>query len=117
GYIATDIVARYRRMQGYNVLHPMGYDAFGLPAEQFAVEHGVHPRVTTENNIGNMTRQLKMLGLSYDWDRCLATTDVDYYEWTQWIFLKIYNSWFNPVLKQARPVSELLSDLQRGKFL
>src|SRR3982750_4550080 len=81
GYIATDIVARYKRMQGFNVLHPMGYDAFGLPAEQFAVEHGVHPRVTTETNIANMTRQLKRLGLSYDWDRCFATTDVGYYKW------------------------------------
>ena len=75
GYIATDIVARYKRMTGHNVLHPMGYDAFGLPAEQFAVEHGVHPKVTTDKNIANMTRQLKRLGLSYDWDRCIATTD------------------------------------------
>ena len=96
GYIATDIVARYKRMRGYNVLHPMGYDAFGLPAEQYAVEHGVHPRVTTEANIANMERQLKRLGLSYDWDRRLATTDVGYYSWTQWIFLQLYNSWSTP---------------------
>jgi leucyl-tRNA synthetase len=117
GYIATDIVARFRRMQGFNVLHPMGYDAFGLPAEQFAVEHGVHPRVTTENNIANMTRQLKMLGLSYDWDRCLSTTDVDYYKWTQWIFLQVYNSWYDPMQKKARPISELISGLENERIL
>ena len=86
GYIATDIVARYKRMRGFNVLHPMGFDAFGLPAEQFAVEHGVHPRVTTEQNIATLVRQLKLLGFSYDWGR-VATTDAGYYRWTQWIFL------------------------------
>ncbi|NNF02971.1 MAG: leucine--tRNA ligase [Rhodothermales bacterium] len=107
GYIATDIVARYKRMRGVNVLHPMGFDAFGLPAEQFAVEHGVHPRVTTERNIENMLRQLKAVGLSYDWDRTLATTDVDYYKWTQWIFLKLYNSWYDEDEKRARPITEL----------
>ncbi len=112
GYIATDIVARYKRMRGFNVLHPMGYDAFGLPAEQFAVEHGVHPRVTTEQNIANMTRQLKRLGLSYDWDRCISTTDVDYYKWTQWIFLQLYHSWYDPALKRARPISELRQMLE-----
>jgi leucyl-tRNA synthetase len=107
GYIATDIVARYKRMSGFNVLHPMGFDAFGLPAEQFAVEHGVHPRVTTEKNIDNMLRQLKALGLSYDWDRKLATTDVDYYKWTQWIFLQLFNSWYDEEADTARPISEL----------
>ena len=107
GYIATDIVARYKRMTGFNVLHPMGYDAFGLPAEQFAVEHGVHPRITTQKNIDNMTRQLKQLGLSYDWDRCISTTDTDYYKWTQWIFLQLYNSWFDRAQDKARPISEL----------
>jgi leucyl-tRNA synthetase len=111
GYIATDILARYKRMKGFNVLHPMGYDAFGLPAEQFAVEHGVHPRITTEKNIANMTRQLKRLGLSYDWDRCLSTTDVDYYKWTQWIFLQLYNAWFDPSQNKARPISELMNAL------
>ncbi len=115
GYIATDIFARYKRMIGYNVLHPMGYDAFGLPAEQFAVETGVHPRITTEKNIANMTRQLKRLGLAYDWDRCLATTDVDYYKWTQWIFLQMYNAWFDPAQGsggKARPISELVRLLE-----
>ncbi|PIQ62131.1 MAG: leucine--tRNA ligase [Bacteroidetes bacterium CG12_big_fil_rev_8_21_14_0_65_60_17] len=107
GYIATDIVARYKRMTGHNVLHPMGFDAFGLPAEQFAVEHGVHPRETTEKNIANMVRQLKALGLSYDWDRAIATTDEDYYRWTQWIFLQLYNSWYDVEADRARPISEL----------
>ncbi|MDX1682879.1 MAG: class I tRNA ligase family protein, partial [Phycisphaeraceae bacterium] len=111
GYIATDIVARYKRMRGFNVLHPMGYDAFGLPAEQFAVEHNVHPRVTTERNIDNMTRQLKRLGLSYDWNRELATTDPDYYHWTQWIFVQLFNSWFDPRRNAARPIAELEQDL------
>ncbi len=112
GYIATDIIARYKRMTGHNVLHPMGYDAFGLPAEQFAVEHGVHPRITTEKNIENMTRQLKRLGLSYDWDRCLSTTDPGYYRWTQWIFLQLYHAWFDPVQNQARPIGELVQRLE-----
>lgn len=107
GYIATDIVARYKRMQGFNVLHPMGFDSFGLPAEQFAVEHGVHPRITTEQNIENMHRQLKAIGLSYDWDRRLATTDVDYYRWTQWIFLKLYNSYYDSARDKACPIEEL----------
>ena len=112
GYIATDIVSRYKRMMGYNVLHPMGFDAFGLPAEQFAVEHGVHPRVTTESNIDNMLRQLKSIGLSYDWDRKLSTTDVDYYKWTQWIFLKLFNSWYDTDLDKARPIEELIAKLE-----
>ena len=111
GYIATDIVARYKRMTGHAVLHPMGYDAFGLPAEQFAVEHNVHPAVTTEKNIANMTRQLKELGLSYDWDRCFATTDPGYYRWTQWIFLQLFNSWFDPAQNIARPIDELVQRL------
>lgn len=112
GYIATDIVSRYKRMQGFNVLHPMGFDAFGLPAEQFAVEHGVHPRITTEQNIANMVRQLKQLGLSYDWDRCISTTDVNYYKWTQWIFLQLFNSWFDPTQLKARPIGELVAMLE-----
>ncbi len=116
GYIATDIVARYRRMLGYNVLHPMGYDAFGLPAEQFAVEHGVHPAVTTERNIANMTRQLKRLGLSYDWDRCIATTEPSYYKWTQWIFLQLYNSWYDRAANRARPIADLVNMLENEQL-
>ena len=116
GYIATDIVARYKRMQGFNVLHPMGFDAFGLPAEQFAVEHGVHPRITTEQNIENMVRQLKRLGLSYDWDRAISTTDVDYYKWTQWIFLKLYHSYYDPEANKAKPISELRDALASEKW-
>ena len=112
GYIATDIVSRYKRMMGFNVLHPMGFDAFGLPAEQYAVEHGVHPRETTEANIGNMLRQLKSIGLSYDWDRKLSTTDVDYYKWTQWIFLKLFNSWYDTDQDKARPIEELIGKLE-----
>ena len=115
GYIATDIVARYKRMRGFNVLHPMGFDAFGLPAEQFAVEHGVHPRVTTEKNVDNMLRQLKSLGLSYDWDRKLSTTDVDYYKWTQWIFLQLFNSWYNEEAGTARPIAELEARMARDR--
>ena len=107
GYIATDIVSRYKRMKGFNVMHPMGFDSFGLPAEQYAVEHGVHPRITTEQNIANMLRQLKSFGLSYDWDRSLATTDVEYYRWTQWIFLQLFNSYFDPGANAARPIEEL----------
>jgi leucyl-tRNA synthetase len=112
GYIATDIVARYKRMRGFNVLHPMGFDAFGLPAEQFAVEHGVHPRVTTEQNIANMVRQLKRLGLSYDWQRELATTDVEYYKFTQWIFLQLFNSYMSPRTKRAEPIANLVRLLE-----
>lgn len=112
GYIATDIVARYKRMKGFNVLHPMGFDAFGLPAEQFAVEHGVHPRITTERNIANMLRQLKAIGLSYDWDRSLATTDESYYKWTQWIFVQLYHSYYDEETNRARPISELIKHLE-----
>jgi leucyl-tRNA synthetase len=107
GYTATDILARYRRACGFNVLHPMGWDSFGLPAEQYAVKTGQHPRVTTEANIANFTRQIKSLGFSYDWSRELATTDVDYFKWTQWIFLKLYNSWFNPDTKKAESIETL----------
>jgi leucyl-tRNA synthetase len=107
GYTATDILARYRRACGYNVLHPMGWDSFGLPAEQYAVKTGQHPRVTTEANIANFTRQIKSLGFSYDWTRELATTDVEYFKWTQWIFLKLYNSWFNPETNKAEPIETL----------
>jgi leucyl-tRNA synthetase len=108
GYTATDILARYRRACGFNVLHPMGWDSFGLPAEQYAVKTGQHPRKTTETNIANFTRQIKSLGFSYDWSREIATTDVEYFKWTQWIFLKLYNSWFNPETNKAEPIETLL---------
>jgi leucyl-tRNA synthetase len=107
GYTATDILARYKRAQGFNVLHPMGWDAFGLPAEQYAVKTGQHPRQTTEENIATFKRQIKSLGFSYDWSRELATTDPDYFKWTQWIFVKLYNSWFNPKTNKAEPIETL----------
>ncbi len=107
GYTATDILARYRRALGFNVLHPMGWDAFGLPAEQYAVKTGRHPRKTTEANIATFKRQIQSLGFSYDWSREFATTDPDYFKWTQWIFLKLYNSWFNPKTNKAEPIETL----------
>ncbi|MEX0602397.1 MAG: leucine--tRNA ligase, partial [Bacteroidota bacterium] len=113
GYTATDIVARYRRMKGFNVLHPMGWDAFGLPAERYAMQTNIHPRQTTEENIATFRRQIKMLGLSYDWDREVDTTDPGYYRWTQWIFLKIYNSWYDKRANKARPIEDLEKELGR----
>jgi len=107
GYTATDIYSRFKRMQGFNVMHPMGWDAFGLPAERYAMQTGIHPSVTTQENISTFRRQIKMLGLSYDWSREVNTTDPGYYRWTQWIFLKIYNSWFDVRLGRARHISEL----------
>ncbi|MGD0207239.1 MAG: leucine--tRNA ligase [Verrucomicrobiota bacterium] len=107
GYTATDILARYKRAQGLHVLHPMGWDAFGLPAEQYAVKTGQHPRNTTEANIATFKRQIQSLGFSYDWSRELATTDPDYLKWTQWIFLKLYNTWFNPETNKAEPIETL----------
>jgi len=107
GYTATDILARYKRAYGLHVLHPMGWDAFGLPAEQYAVKTGQHPRQTTEQNIATFKRQIKSLGFSYDWSRELATTDPDYFKWTQWIFLKLYNSWFNLETNKAEPIETL----------
>jgi len=117
GYTATDIVCRYSRQKGFNVLHPMGYDAFGLPAEQYAVEHGVHPRETTIANIANIERQIKMFGFSYDWSRRISTTEPTYYRWTQWIFLQMYNSWYDPTVKAARPIEQLVQKLHSGEIL
>ncbi len=107
GYTATDIVARFARMRGETVLHPMGFDAFGLPAEEHAIKTGEHPRIQTQANIDNFTRQLKMLGFSYDWDRMVATTDEDYFRWTQWIFLVLYDTWFDADTQKGRPIEEL----------
>jgi leucyl-tRNA synthetase len=105
GYTATDIVTRYKRMRGFNVLHPMGWDAFGLPAEQYAIKTGEHPATTTRENVAKFKTQLKRIGFSYDWQREINTTDPRYYKWTQWIFLQIYNSWFNPATNKAEPIS------------
>jgi leucyl-tRNA synthetase len=107
GYTATDILARYKRALGLHVLHPMGWDAFGLPAEQYAIKTGQHPRKTTEQNVATFKRQIKSLGFSYDWSREVNTTDPEYFKWTQWIFLKLYNSWFNPATNKAEPIDTL----------
>jgi leucyl-tRNA synthetase len=122
GYTATDILARYKRALGFNVLHPIGWDAFGLPAEQYAIKTGQHPRKTTEQNVATFKRQIKSLGFSYDWNREIDTTHPRYFKWTQWIFLKIYNSWFNPRTNKAEPIDtlpcppELESDEQKRDF-
>jgi leucyl-tRNA synthetase len=110
GYIASDVYARYMRMNGRTVLHPFGFDAFGLPAEQYAIETGQHPAVTTEENIANMRRQLRRLGLTHDPRREISTADPKYYRWTQWIFLKIFNSWCDPDTGRARPIGELIQE-------
>ncbi|HEY4612583.1 MAG TPA: leucine--tRNA ligase [Bacteroidota bacterium] len=113
GYTATDIYCRYLRMKGSNVLHPIGWDAFGLPAERYAMQTNIHPRITTEQNIATFRRQIKMLGLSYDWSREVDTTAPTYYKWTQWIFLKLYNSWFDPRVRKARPIETLVEELDK----
>jgi len=113
GYTATDILSRYKRMKGFNVLHPIGWDAFGLPAERYAMQTNIHPRATTEQNIATFRRQIKMLGLSYDWSREVDTTDPAYYKWTQWIFLRIYNSWYDTRAHKARPIDTLVDELNR----
>lgn len=118
GYTATDIICRYKRMNGFNVLHPMGWDAFGLPAEQYAIATGVHPEITTKKAIDNFRRQLQRFGFCYDWSREFGTIDPDYYKWTQWIFLKIYHSWFDPDADEgrgrARPINELIQEFASG---
>ncbi len=114
GYIGTDVYARYRRMRGDNVLHTMGFDAFGLPAEQYAVQTGQHPRITTDGNMVIFRQQLKRLGMGHDQRRSIATTDPAYYRWTQWIFLKIFNSWYDIALDKARPIEELVAELGDG---
>jgi leucyl-tRNA synthetase len=114
GYTATDIICRYKRLTGHNVLHPMGWDAFGLPAEQYAIATGVHPAVTTRKAVDNFRRQLKRFGFCYDWSREFATIDEDYYRWTQWIFLQAYNAWYDMEQDRARPMSELIAELDAG---
>jgi leucyl-tRNA synthetase len=114
GYIGTDVYARYKRMTGHNVVHAMGYDAFGLPAEQYAVQTGQHPRVTTDANVANMRRQLRRLGLGHDPRRSVATTDVGFYRWTQWIFLQIFGAWYDREADRARPIAELEAELAAG---
>ena len=108
GYIASDIYSRYKRLKGFNVLHPMGYDAFGLPAEQYAIQTGQHPEVTTDKNVARYREQLDRIGFSYDWDREVRTCDPDFYKWTQWAFLQMFSSWYDPELDKARPIEELI---------
>jgi len=118
GYTATDVVTRYKRMRGFHILHPMGWDAFGLPAERYAMQTNIHPRITTEQNIATFRRQIKALGLSYDWEREVDTTDPGYYKWTQWIFLHIYNSWYDSREDRARPIQTLIDALaQQGSVV
>jgi len=113
GYIASDIYARYKRLKGFNVLHPMGYDAFGLPAEQYALETGQHPAVTTEKNIARYREQLDNIGFCYDWEREVRTSDPKYYKWTQWIFLQLFHSWYNRAAQKAQPISELVAIFEK----
>ena len=115
GYTATDIVSRYKRARGFAVMHPMGWDAFGLPAEQTAIKDGVHPRETTTRNIETFRRQLQALGFSYDWDREVDTTDVGYYRWTQWIFLQLFDTWFDNMQQKGRTIGELIEEFKSGK--
>jgi leucyl-tRNA synthetase len=117
GYTATDIVSRYLRMKGFNVLHPMGWDAFGLPAEQYAVKTNTHPSVTTKKNVTRFREQIQSLGLSYDWAREVDTTDPKYYRWSQWIFLQLFNSYFDPIDQKAKPIGHLLNELQNENFV
>ncbi len=114
GYIASDIYSRYKRLRGFNVLHPMGYDAFGLPAEQYAIQTGKHPEETTEKNIARYREQLDRIGFSYDWSREIRTCDPDYYKWTQWAFLKMFGSWYDNDLQKARPIEELEAAFAAG---
>jgi len=114
GYIASDIYARYKTLKGFNVLHPMGFDAFGLPAEQYAVQTGVHPAVSTEKNIEVYKSQLSNLGLNYDWSREVKTCDPDYYKWTQWIFLELFNHYYNTADKKAALITELISEFEKN---
>jgi leucyl-tRNA synthetase len=114
GYIASDIYARYKKMKGFNVLHPMGFDAYGLPAEQYAIKTGQHPRVTTENNIKRYKEQLNKLGFSFDWDREVKTCDPNYYKWTQWVFIQLFNHWYNKNIDKAEPIETLIHHFEQN---
>lgn len=116
GYIASDIYSRYKRLKGFNVLHPMGYDAFGLPAEQYAIQTGTHPAITTEQNIARYREQLDNIGFSFDWSREVRTSDPSYYKWTQWIFIKLFNSWYNSETNKAEPIDTLIEKVNAGKI-
>ena len=112
GYIASDIYARYKRHQGFNVLHPIGYDSFGLPAEQYAIQTGQHPAITTEENISRYEKQLQKIGFSFDWDKKLRTSDSSYYKWTQWIFIQLFHSWYNNNTNKAESIATLEKHLE-----
>jgi leucyl-tRNA synthetase len=116
GFVATDIYARFKRMRGFSVMYTMGFDAFGLPAEQFAIENGVHPSVSTDRNIENIRRQFNRIGLGHDIERSVSSTDIGYYKWTQWIFLKLFNSIFDPRQQKARPVDDIRKELDAGRY-
>lgn len=116
GYIASDIFARYKRLKGFNVLHPMGYDSFGLPAEQYAIQTGQHPEITTRTNIARYREQLDKIGFSFDWDREVRTSDPDYYKWTQWIFIQLFNSWYNVKTDKAEPIATLIEKFKNGSL-
>lgn len=113
GYIASDVVARYKRHKGFNVLHPQGYDSFGLPAEQYAIQTGQHPAKTTETNINRYREQLDRIGFSFDWSREFRTSDPSYYRWTQWIFIQLFNSWYDIKADKAKPIDELIDHLSQ----
>ena len=112
GYIASDIFSRYKRLKGFNVLHPMGYDSFGLPAEQYAIQTGQHPAITTEANINRYREQLDNIGFSYDWSREVRTSEPDYYRWTQWIFMQLFDAWYNKESDKAESISTLIQKFE-----
>jgi leucyl-tRNA synthetase len=114
GYVGSDIYARYKRLKGFNVLHPMGYDSFGLPAEQYAIQTGQHPVITTEENINTFRRQMDKLGFSFDWSRQLKTSDPDFYKWTQWIFVQLFHSWYNKKTDRAEPIGSLIEAFEKS---
>ena len=116
GYIASDIFARYKRHKGFNVLHPMGYDSFGLPAEQYAIQTGQHPEITTKTNIARYREQLDKIGFSFDWDREVRTSNADYYKWTQWIFIQLFNSWYNKKSNKAEKIETLIHIFEKHGF-